>query len=111
LRRRNTSVDNDSVTHHEKMQDKIADDMISLTKILKHNISASGEIIKKDIKMLNQITANTDTNLRNLKKENQKLDAEKNKGSCWLCVLIGLVSFIFVFMIFFIRFFPKPRQN
>lgn len=106
---RTTQEDVDAaLQHQQKMQEKVAEDMVALTKNLKHNVVASNQIIKEDCEVLQKSIGQTDTNFTKLQNETNRLDKHLQKGAnWWLWISIALVCFVFFGMIFFIRFFPK----
>lgn len=94
--------------HQQKMHEQIAEEMVALTRNLKHNIMASNKVIKDDIEVISKSTKQTDSNYGRLQQESSRLESHLKKGTnWWLWISLIAVCGIFVFMIFFIRFFPK----
>lgn len=94
--------------HHRNVQEKLAEDMLSLTRSLKHNSVVASTIIKDDNRKLEETLKLADTNYDKLKKESERLEAH-TKRACnwWLWGSLMLVCLIFLWMIIFIRLFPK----
>ncbi|XP_070542150.1 vesicle transport protein USE1-like [Ptychodera flava] len=94
--------------HHQDMQEKLAEDMIKLAQSLKHNSIVASNIIKEDNKMLGDATKLADVNYDRLKVESDRLEAHTKK-SCnwWVWILLLVVCITFLWMIMFIRMFPK----
>lgn len=94
--------------HHQKMHEQIAGEMLDLTRSLKHNIVAAKKVIQDDLEVLTKSNEQTDSNLGNLKKASTRLEGHLQKGTnWWLWICLALVCVVFLFMIFFIRVFPK----
>lgn len=94
--------------HHQKMHEQIAGEMLDLTRSLKHNIVAAKKVIQDDLEVLTKSNEQTDSNLGNLKNASTRLEGHLQKGTnWWLWICLALVCVVFLFMIFFIRFFPK----
>lgn len=92
----------------QKMHEKIADEMVALTRNLKHNVSASNRVIKEDISVIDKSTKQTDSNYNRLQHESNRLESHLKHGTnWWLWISLVCVCVVFLFMIFFIRFFPK----
>lgn len=111
LRQRKTVITDNSddiLSRQQQNHERIAEEMLSLTRNLKHNISASGSIIRKDTKVLSQATLDADSNLTQLKSESNRLESHLQQGTnWWLWIALALVCVTFLLMIIFIRFFPK----
>jgi len=111
LRQRKTVATDDSddvLSRQQQNHERIAEEMLSLTRNLKHNISASGSIIRKDTKVLSQATQDADSNLTQLRTESSRLESHLQQGTnWWLWSALALVCVTFLLMIIFIRFFPK----
>ena len=62
------------------------------------------------LKVLKDASRKAETNVAKLKNESSRLESHLHKGTnWWLWIAIAVVCFTFLFMIVFIRFFPKPR--
>lgn len=92
---------NDSSENMEKyyanIQEKLSDEMLSLTRNLKEQTLTASKIIKKDCEVVTKSAKIAHQNTGSLEKESKKLD-EHNKRACkcWLWMMIGLVVAIFI---------------
>ncbi|KAK3533377.1 hypothetical protein QTP70_019320 [Hemibagrus guttatus] len=120
LRHRSRSVPGDEcesaaeldavLQHHNSLQEKLAEDMLSLARNLKNNTLAAQNIIKQDNQTLSQSMRQADMNFEKLKTESERLEQHAKKSVNWLLwLMLILVSFTFISMILFIRLFPRLR--
>uniref|UniRef100_H2ZHE8 Vesicle transport protein USE1 n=1 Tax=Ciona savignyi TaxID=51511 RepID=H2ZHE8_CIOSA len=112
LRHRNIGTRNvdEEVKHQQNVHENIAEEIISLTRNLRHNITVSGNIIRDDTKVIQQSVKKADSNISQLEHESNRLEAHLRKGTnWWLWISLAVVCATFLTMIVFIRFFPKPR--
>lgn len=107
-------VANDSSENMEKyydnIQEKLSEEMISLTRNLKEQTLTASKIIKKDTDVLTKSAKMAHTNVGSLEKESKKLD-EHNKRACkcWLWIMIGVVIAIFINMVIFMKIMKKSK--
>ncbi|KAJ8029945.1 Vesicle transport protein USE1 [Holothuria leucospilota] len=104
-----TTEDLDAVLqHHRNLQEKLAEEMLSLTRNLKHNTVVASNIIKKDNMRLEETNRLADSNYSKLKVESDRLEVHA-KRSCnwWIWGTVVFVSIVFLQMIIFIKFIPK----
>ncbi|KAJ8408236.1 hypothetical protein AAFF_G00256500 [Aldrovandia affinis] len=95
---------------HHNLQEKLAEDMLSLARNLKNNTLVAQNIIKQDNQTLNQSMRHADLNFEKLKTESERLEQHTKKSVNWLLwLMLILVCFTFISMILFIRLFPKLR--
>lgn len=113
LRKRFDDVSNSDdvdlvLNYHHEMQEKIAADMIHMAQNLKENCHVANQIIRRDVEVLDTSAGHADSNFDGLKSSSEKL-TEFVKRSCqyWLWISLALVSFTFLWIIVFIRLFPK----
>lgn len=98
LRRRNG---NDSSENMEKyyanIQEKLSDEMLTLTRSLKEQTLTASKIIKKDTDVVSKSAKIAHQNTGSLEKESKKLD-EHNKRACkcWMWMMICIVIAIFI---------------
>jgi len=94
--------------YHQNMQEKIADEMIKMAQNLKHTSVMASNIIKEDNKTLEQSTKLADSNFEKLKRESERLE-ELTQRPCswWIWIMLITVCVVFMWMIIFIRLFPK----
>ncbi|KAG5850762.1 vesicle transport protein USE1 [Anguilla rostrata] len=96
--------------HHHNLQEKLAEDMLSLARNLKNNTLAAQSIIKQDNQTLKQSMRHADLNFEKLKTESERLEQHTKKSVNWfLWLMLILVCFTFISMILFIRIFPRLR--
>ena len=82
--------------YNRNIQEKIAENMLSMTSTMKEHALAASAIIKKDIGMLEISDKLTDVNAINLKKESLKLEEHTNsKWRCWVWLMIAFVLIVF----------------
>ncbi|NXX59694.1 USE1 protein, partial [Scopus umbretta] len=106
-----SAVELDAVLqHHQDMQDKLAEEMLSLARSLKNNTLAAQNVIKQDNQTLSHSLRMADQNLEKLKDESDRLEQHAKKSVNWLLwIMLIVVCFIFISMILFIRIFPKLK--
>lgn len=94
--------------HHQNMQENIAEEMIKMAQSLKHTSVRASNIIKEDSKTLENSTKLADNNFEKLRKESEGLEElTQTPCSMWLWIMIITVCVVFMWMIMFIRLFPK----
>ncbi|XP_018047507.1 PREDICTED: vesicle transport protein USE1 isoform X1 [Atta colombica] len=90
--------------YNRNIQEKIAENMLSMTSTMKEHALAASAIIKKDIGMLEMSDKLTDVNAINLKKESLKLEEHTNsKWRCWVWLMIAFVLIVFFNMVLFMK--------
>lgn len=84
-------------TYYANIQEKLSDEMLSLTRNLKEQTLTASKIIKKDTDVVTKSARIAHQNTGSLEKESKKLD-EHNKRACkcWMWMMIGLVVMIFI---------------
>uniref|UniRef100_K7F277 Vesicle transport protein USE1 n=3 Tax=Pelodiscus sinensis TaxID=13735 RepID=K7F277_PELSI len=96
--------------HHRSVQEKLAEEMLSLARNLKNNTLAAQNVIKQDNQTLSHSLRMADQNFEKLKDESERLEQHAKKSVNWLLwIMLIVVCFIFISMILFIRIFPKLR--
>ncbi|XP_067133069.1 vesicle transport protein USE1 isoform X1 [Centruroides vittatus] len=94
--------------YHHSMQEKVAEEMVALAQNLKQNSLLAGHFIRKDTETLQRASQLTDQNYSRLKVETDRL--EKHSKRCcnwWVLLVLGIVCITFLWMIVFMRLFPK----
>ncbi|XP_029665880.1 vesicle transport protein USE1-like isoform X2 [Formica exsecta] len=82
--------------YNRNIQEKIAENMLSMTSSMKEQALAANAIIKKDIGALETSDKLTDINAVKLKKESLKLEEHTNsKWRCWVWLMIAFVLVVF----------------
>ena len=90
------------------MQEKLADEMLSLARNLKDNATAANRIVKDDNAKLEQTTKVADKNYGKLKVESERLEVHVAKScNIWMWLMLLLVAVTFIWMILFMKMFPK----
>ncbi|MBN3282451.1 USE1 protein, partial [Polyodon spathula] len=96
--------------HHHNIQEKLAEEMLSLARSLKNNSLAAQNVIKQDNQTLTHSLRMADVNFEKLKTESERLEQHTKKSVNWLLwIMLIVVCFIFISMILFIRIFPRLR--
>ncbi|KAG8222935.1 hypothetical protein J437_LFUL000230 [Ladona fulva] len=115
LRQRKQTLSSDGdldalLKYHHSMQEKIADDMLSLTRNLKEQSMIASAIIKKDIKTVEKSTSLAEQNMSQLKVESERLEMHRKKANkCWVFLVVLMVILIFLFTVLFMRAFKKRK--
>ncbi|KAF5269804.1 hypothetical protein FQR65_LT05850 [Abscondita terminalis] len=87
----------DLIDYHQNMQQKIADEMLMLTKNLKEQSEIANKIIKKDTEIVNKSSQLTDVNFTKLKAESNKLtEHSKRAWKCWMWIMLVIVLVVFI---------------
>lgn len=82
--------------YNRNIQEKIAENMLSMTSTMKEQALAASAIIRKDIGMLETSDKLTDVNAIKLKKESLKLEEHtSSKWRCWVWLMIAFVLVVF----------------
>lgn len=85
------------IDYHENMQQKIADDMLTLTRNLKEQSMLANKIIRKDTAVVNNSTQLTEQNFTKLKVESAKLtEHSKRAWKCWMWIMLLIVLVVFI---------------
>ncbi|CAH3157689.1 unnamed protein product [Porites evermanni] len=94
--------------YHQNLQENIAEEMIKMAQHIKHTSVMASNIIQEDNKTLEQSTKLADSNFEKLKRESERLE-ELTQTTCswWIWIMIITVCMVFMWMIIFIRLFPK----
>ncbi|XP_059479707.1 vesicle transport protein USE1 [Neocloeon triangulifer] len=108
-RKSSTGDDVDALLkYHHSMQEKIAEDMLSMTKNLKEQTILANSIIKKDIKVTEQSQNLSELNAARLKVESEKLQEHSKRAcKCWLWLMIIVVISVFISMVLFMKLMKK----
>lgn len=96
----------DIVKYHKLLQENVTNEMIELTRNLKHNITVSNEIVRKDTELLEKTNVSADTQYSKLRQNTNKISEFANKAcEYWLWISIAIVVVTFLTMVIFIRLF------
>nr|XP_050854449.1 vesicle transport protein USE1 isoform X2 [Vespula vulgaris] len=90
--------------YNRNIQEKIAENMLSMTSSMKEHALAASAIIKRDINTLEKSEKLTNTNTGKLKTESLKLEEHtKSNWRCWVWLMIAFVLVVFFNMILFMK--------
>ncbi|XP_037563921.1 vesicle transport protein USE1-like isoform X1 [Dermacentor silvarum] len=94
--------------YHNSMQEKIAEEMVSLAQNLKQNAVLAGHIVKKDTEAVQKSVQSADQNYERLQNEQRRLEEHIRRScNCWIWLMLAIVFFVFLNMVVFMRIFPK----
>lgn len=104
-----TQEDVDSILKfHQNMQEKVAENMVMLTKSLKEQSQIASTIIKRDTEALHKSSSLAERNMATLKLESERLqEHSKSAWKCWLWVMLAIVMTIFINMVMFMKVMKK----
>lgn len=81
----------------DDIQEKIAENMLLLTKNLREQTETANKIIRRDTEVVQASSLMTEKNFDSLKKESDKLQEHSKKAwKCWMWLMIGVVMAIFI---------------
>ncbi|XP_060591303.1 vesicle transport protein USE1-like [Ruditapes philippinarum] len=110
VRQRRTQEDGDIdavLKQQRKVQERLAEELLSHTLNLKDFAVASSSIVKKDIEKIGDTNKLADKNYSNLQRESQRLEAKTKSCSWWIWIMLVLVTLTFLWMVVLMRLFPK----
>jgi len=94
---------------HRDQQEKVAEEMLSMTKRLKEQSLAAKTIIKEDVTRIEKINRRADENLSKLETEGSRIEKLASRWNCrcwiWLAMLIVIATF--VGMVLLMKLFKK----
>ncbi|CAK1551458.1 unnamed protein product [Leptosia nina] len=98
--------------YHQNMQEKVAENMVLLTKSLKEQSQIASKIIKADTEALQKSSDLTDKNLISLKVESERLqEHSRSAWKCWLWLMLAVVMAIFINMVLFMKVMKKRKVD
>ncbi|XP_053615125.1 vesicle transport protein USE1 [Plodia interpunctella] len=98
--------------YHQNMQEKVAENMVMLTKSLKEQSQIASTIIRGDTEALKKSSDLTDRNLMSLNKESSRLqEHSKSAWKCWLWLMLAVVMAIFINMVLFMKVMKKRKYE
>ncbi|VVC97989.1 vesicle transport protein USE1 [Leptidea sinapis] len=96
--------------YHQNMQEKVAENMVMLTKSLKEQSQIASKIIRSDTEALQKSSDLTDKNLGSLKVESDRLqEHSRSAWKCWLWLMLAVVMVIFINMVLFMKVMKKRK--
>merc|ERR1739846_304854 len=99
----------DELLHaHHSAQEKVAEEMLSLTKSLKEQTRVAGEIVRKDTVVMERSNQLAEANSGKLQMESDRLSEHTGSAyRCWVWFLLGIVCITFVAMVMVMKIFRK----
>ena len=99
--RKRTNVQNESMDqamkYYTNAQEKITEDMLTMTRSLKEQTETANKIIKRDTDIASKSAQMSDNNIHSLSKESETLQDHSRKAcKCWMWLMIGLVMVMFI---------------
>lgn len=95
---------------HREQQEKVAMEMVSLAHNLKQNLTTASKILQHDVQVLEGASRHADSNLSGLRQNSDRLtDFVRRSCQYWLWISLAIVCFSFLWIVVFIRMFPKQR--
>lgn len=83
--------------YNKNMQEKIADNMLILTRNLKEQSQLANKIIRQDTEVVGKSSNLTEHNLAKLKVESEKLqEHSKRAWKCWMWMMLLIVMAVFI---------------
>ncbi|XP_054278139.1 vesicle transport protein USE1 [Macrosteles quadrilineatus] len=110
-RQMESSDDMDSLLkHHNNMHEKIAENMLSLARNMKEKSQLAGEIIKKDIQVVEKSSHLAEKNFSQLRVESERLQEHSRRAwKCWMWIMLVVVIVIFINMVLFMKVMKKRK--
>lgn len=85
------------IDFHQKRQDRIANEMLTLTRSLKEQSELANRIIRKDTETVGQSMQLTERNFSKLKEESETLQEHSRRScKCWMWIILLTVMAVFV---------------
>lgn len=86
-----------ALKYYGDIQERIAEDMLSLTRSLREQTETANRIIRRDTEVVSTSSNLSDRNLSSLSLEADKLkEHSKRAWKCWMWIMIGMVMLIFI---------------
>ncbi|EAA11067.4 AGAP005893-PA [Anopheles gambiae str. PEST] len=86
-----------TVKQYSTEQERLAEDMLKLTRNLKEQTETAGKILKKDTEIVSKSAKLTDQNTSSLTTESTKLQENSKKAcKCWMWLMIVFVIITFI---------------
>ncbi|XP_048509980.1 vesicle transport protein USE1 isoform X2 [Athalia rosae] len=94
--------------YNRNIQEKIAENMLSMIGNMKEHALTASTVIRKDIGSLEKSEKLTDLNTEKLKTESVKLEEHtKSNWRCWVWVMVAFVLVVFFNMVLFMKISKK----
>uniref|UniRef100_A0AAG5DBQ7 Vesicle transport protein USE1 n=1 Tax=Anopheles atroparvus TaxID=41427 RepID=A0AAG5DBQ7_ANOAO len=97
-----------TVKQYSDEQEKLAEDMLKLTRNLKEQTETANKILKTDTEVVTKSAVLTDKNTSTLSAESALLQEKtKNACRCWMWLMIVFVMVVFISMVMFMKVMKK----
>lgn len=98
----------DIINYHEDLQQKITEEMLSLTRSLREQSETANKIIKMDTEVVSRSTELALHNHSKLSVESSKLaEHSKRAWKCWMWIMLAAVLVVFINMVLFMKVMKK----
>ncbi|XP_018333623.1 vesicle transport protein USE1 isoform X1 [Agrilus planipennis] len=98
------------IDYNQQLQEKIAEEMLTMAKNLKEQSELANKIIKKDTEVISRSSQLSEENFIKLKTESSTLTEQSRKAwKCWLWILLLIVLVVFIYMVLFMKIMKKKR--
>jgi len=97
------------LAEHRDQQERVAEEMIQLTRSLAEQSAAAGALVRQDTTRLEQSSQLADTNLERLGVESKRVGEFSARGNCrcWIWLMMVIVVLTFIGMVLMMRLFSK----
>lgn len=96
------------IKYHENLQQKLTEEMLSLTRNLREQSEIANKIVKKDVEVVSRATELAQQNVNKLTVESGKLGEHSKKAwKCWMWLMIAVVLIVFINMVLFMKVMKK----
>jgi len=94
---------------HRDQQEKVAEEMLNMTKRLKEQTLAAKSIVQEDVTRADKISKRTDENISKLQTEGGRISklASRWNCRCWIWLAMFIVILTFVGMVLLMKLFKK----
>ena len=97
---------------HHTAQEKVAEEMLSLTKSLKEQTRVAGEIVRKDTVTIERSNQLAEANSAKLQVESERLSEHTGSACrCWVWFLLAIVCVTFIAMVMVMKIFRKRKHD
>ena len=111
VNRGNNDLD-DLLQAHHTAQEKVAEEMLSLTKSLKEQTRVAGEIVRKDTVTIERSNQLAEANSAKLQVESERLSEHTGSACrCWVWFLLAIVCVTFIAMVMVMKIFRKRKHD
>ncbi|XP_014259437.1 vesicle transport protein USE1 isoform X2 [Cimex lectularius] len=98
--------------HHHNMQEKIAENMLSLAKNIKEQSIMAGKILKNDSENVEKSLNLANKNITDLKVHSDNLhENTRSSWHCWSWILLVVVTIMFINTVLLMKMLKKSNRN